>query len=90
MTIDDKITDEKLQHGIKREAAKTSALLSGKINKYEYLAGEEILTPDQRRVIEQAKLTYPLLGKASEKQIKPTEDQGEKQWKRHLKSVGNN
>ena len=37
MTIDEKIREEKLQHGINREAAKLSALSSGKINKYEYL-----------------------------------------------------
>ena len=33
MTIDDKIRDEKLQHDTNREAAKISALLSGKIDK---------------------------------------------------------
>ena len=70
MTIDDKIRDEKLQYDINREAAKISALSSGKIDKYEYLTGEEILPPDQRRVIEQAKFTYSPLGKALEKQIK--------------------
>ena len=43
MTIDDKIRDKKLQHDINREVAKISALSSGKINKYEYLTGEEIL-----------------------------------------------
>ena len=37
MTIDEKIREEKLQHDINREAAKLSALSSGKINKYEYL-----------------------------------------------------
>ena len=58
MTIDDKIGDEKLQYDINKEAAKISALSSGKIHKYEYLIGEEILPSDQRRVIEQAKLTY--------------------------------
>ena len=42
MTIDDKIRDEKLQHGINREAAKISALSSGKIDKYEYLTGKKI------------------------------------------------
>ena len=42
MTID-KIRDKKLQHDINREVAKISALSSGKINKYEYLTGEEIL-----------------------------------------------
>ena len=58
MTIDDKIGDEKLQYDINKEVAKISALSSGKIHKYEYLTGEEILPSDQRRVIEQAKLTY--------------------------------
>ena len=52
MAIDDKIRDIKLQYGINREAAKVSTLSSGKIDKYEYLTGEEILPPDQRRVIE--------------------------------------
>ena len=43
MTIDDKIRDEKLEYDINREAAKISALSSGKIDQYEYLADEEIL-----------------------------------------------
>ena len=34
MTIDDQITDEKLQCDINREAAKISSLSSGKIDKY--------------------------------------------------------
>ena len=34
MIIDDKIRDEKLQYNNNREAAKTSALSSGKIDKY--------------------------------------------------------
>ena len=62
--IDDKIRDEKLQYHIKREAAKISALSSGKIDKYEYLTGEEILPSGQTRIIEQAKFTYSPLGKA--------------------------
>ena len=40
---DDKIKDEKLQHDINREAAKISDLSSCKMDKYEYLTGEEIL-----------------------------------------------
>ena len=40
MTIEDQIKDEKLQYDINREPAKTSALSSRKINKYEYLIGE--------------------------------------------------
>ena len=47
MTIDDKrlemIRDWKLQYDIKREVAKVSTLLSGKVDKYEYPTGEEIL-----------------------------------------------
>ena len=65
--IDDKIRYKKVQYGINRDAAKISALSSLKIDKYEYLAGEEMLPSDQRRVIEQAKFTYSLLGKALEK-----------------------
>ena len=79
MTIDDEIKDEKLQYNINREAAKISELSSGKIDKYEYLTGEEILPSDQSRIIEQAKFTYSPLGKAFEKQIKTNEDQGIKQ-----------
>ena len=67
MTTDDKIRDEKLQYDIKKEAAKLSALLSGKIDKFEDLIGEEILISDQRRVIEQAKFLYSPLGKAFQK-----------------------
>ena len=43
--------DETVQYGINREAAKISALLSGKIDKYEFLRGEEILSSDQSRII---------------------------------------
>ena len=67
MTIDDKFKDEKLQYNINREAANTSALLSGKIDKYEYVTWEEILPSDQSRIREQAKFTYFPLRKASEK-----------------------
>ena len=35
--------DEKLQHNIYGEAAKISALSSGKAHKYEYLTSEDIL-----------------------------------------------
>ena len=81
MTINDQIRDEKLQYDINREAAKISALSSGKIHKYEYLTGEDILPSNQQKIIEQAKFTYSPLGKAFEKQIKTIDDQGEKQIK---------
>ena len=79
MTINDQIRDEKLQYDINREAAKISALSSGKIHKYEYLTGEEILPSNQQQIIEQAKFTYSLLGKVFEKNIKTIEDQGQKE-----------
>ena len=56
MTIHDKIRDEKLQFDISREAAKISAISSGKIDNYEFLTGKEILPSDQSRMIEQASL----------------------------------
>ena len=65
MTIDDQIRDEKAQYDINTEAAKISALSSGKINKYEYLTGEEILCSNQKQAIEQAKFTYSPLGKSN-------------------------
>ena len=81
MTIDDQIRNEKLQYDLNREAAKISALWSGKIHKYEYLTGEHILPSNQQQTIEHAKFTYSPLGKAFEKQIKTIKDQGEKQVK---------
>ena len=47
----------------------------------EYLTGKAILPSDQNRVIEQAKFTYSLLGKAFEKQTKMIEEQEQKQVK---------
>ena len=70
--------DEKLQYDINREAAKIS-LSSSKIDKYEYLTGEEILPSNQQQITEQAKFTYSPLGKAFEKQIKKIKDQGQNQ-----------
>ena len=81
MIIDDKIRDEKLQYDINREAAKISGLSSGKIDKYEYFTGEEILPSDRRRVIEQSKFTYSPLRKALEKQTNTTVVQSENQIK---------
>ena len=60
---------------------KISALSSGKINKYEYLTGEEILPSSQKQIAEQAKFTYSPLGKAFEKETETIEDRAEKQNK---------
>ena len=86
MTTEDQIKDEKLQYDINKEAAKISALSSGKIDKYEYLTGEEILPSNQQQIIQQAKFTYSPLRKAIEKQVKTIEDQGKKQ----VKAIQNN
>ena len=43
MTIEDQIRGEKLQYDINMILIEISALSSGKIDKYEYLTGEEIL-----------------------------------------------
>ena len=67
MTIIEKIRDVKLQFNINIGAAKISVLSFGKIYKYEYLTGEEILQSDQSTI------------KAFEKQIKAIENQGIKQ-----------
>ena len=64
----------KLQYGINRKAAKISDLSSGKIEKYEYPTGEQILPSNQKQITEQAKFTYSPLGKPFEKQIKTFED----------------
>ena len=79
MTIEDHIRYEKLQYDINREAAKISALSSDKIDQYECLTGEEILSSNQQQIIGQAKFIYSPLGKAFEKQTKTIEDQGKKQ-----------
>ena len=82
MTIDNKIKDKKTTILTKKQQ-KNFALSSGKIDKYEYVTGEQII-----RVELQSKL-IPFLGKVYNKQIKNIESQGEKQ-KNHLKSMENN
>ena len=78
MATDDQSRDEKLQYDINREAAKISTLSSNIFNKNEYLTGEEILSSNQKQIIQQVKFAYSPLGKAFEKQIKTIEDHGEK------------
>ena len=69
MTINGQIRDEKIQYRINGEAAKITALSSGKIHKQEYLTGQDILPCNQQKIIEQAKFTYSPLEKAFDKQI---------------------
>ena len=75
MAINDKTRGEILHHDINIEAAKISPLSSGKTDKYEILKDEEILAPNQTRLIEKAKFAYCPLGKAFEKQTKTIEEQ---------------
>ena len=51
---------EKSKYGVYRKAGKISTLPSGETDKYEYLTGEEILSSDQSRIIEQARFTCSL------------------------------
>ena len=67
-----------MQYEINREAAKISALTSGKIDKYEYRTVEEIIPADQRGVIELAKFAYSPSENTFEKQTKIIEEQGKK------------
>ena len=53
--------------------------MSGKIDKYEYLIGEEILPSGQSKITKQAKCIYSPLGKAFGRQTKTIEYQGTKQ-----------
>ena len=78
MKINNQIRDEKLWYDINREAAKISALSSGKIHKYEYLTSEDILPSNQQQIIEKARFIYTPLGKAFKKQVKTIEDQEKK------------
>ena len=78
MIIDDQIRNKKLKYDINRKTAKMSALSPNKLGKYEYLTAEEKLPTNQQQIIEKAKFTYSLLGKAFEKQGKTIEDQGKK------------
>ena len=81
MTIDHKVRDKKLQYDINSEEKKILALSSSKIDRYEHLIGEEILTFDQRRVVEKTKFTYSLSGKALENKQKQLKIKEKKQIK---------
>ena len=60
-----------------------------KIDKYEYLTGEEILSSNQRQTIEQAKFVYSIFGKAFEKQkqLKSKEKKQIKSLEKHGKQL---
>ena len=58
MTTDDKISDKKLQYDINKKAAKKSVLSSQKIDKYEYLTGEEMFLSIQRQINNRTSYVY--------------------------------
>ena len=58
ITMNDQIRDEQLQYDINTKAAKISALSSRKIDKYEDLTGNEILSYNQQQIIEKAKFSF--------------------------------
>ena len=75
MTFNEKIKEEKVLCNIIRATAKISLSSSSKMNKYEYLAGREILPLQQHRIIEETKFTYSTWKKAFVKQTKTIEGQ---------------
>ena len=52
MTTNDQIRDEKLAYDVNKKTAKISALYTGKIDKYEYLTGKQILPSNIQQIIE--------------------------------------
>ena len=75
MAIDYQIKDEKVQYNINREAAKLSALSSGKIEKYKYLTCKEIVPSNQKQIIEQAKFNLKQANLFWEKILKKKQKQ---------------
>ena len=65
--IDNKSKANQAQYVLDRLAANISALLSGELKKYKYLAGEDL--GYKPSVIEQAKFDYSLLGKVFNKEL---------------------
>ena len=84
--LDRKIKQNEAQYNLDRKAAKTSALPSNNLDKYEYLTGEDLgLKPS---TVEQAKFEYSLLGKIFNKGL-DKDDRKEELLKR-LKNIEKN
>ena len=70
--LDKNIMQNEAQYDLDRKAAKTSALSSNYLGKYEYLTGEDLgFKPS---TFEQAKYEYSLLGKIFTKGLEKEED----------------
>ena len=68
-----KIRSNQAQYDLRRQNAKISALISGELDKYEYLTGEELrYKPD---VVQKAKFEYSPLGQVFNKGLKTDEKQ---------------
>ena len=61
---------------------KISAFSSGKIHKYEYHTGEDILPSNQQQIIEQAKFTNSPLGKLLKNKQKQLKIKGKNRLRR--------
>ena len=82
-SLDRKIIQNEAQYDLDRKAAKTSALSSNNLDKYEYLTGEDLgLKPS---TIEQTKFEYSPLGKIFNKGLSK-DDKKEGLFKR-LKNI---
>ena len=81
--LDDKIKANQAQYNLDREAAKISGLLSIKLDKYEYLTGEDL--GYKPGVVEQAKFEYFPLSKVFNKGLK--RDDEEKGLLQRLKNI---
>ena len=72
---------------IRLEMKDYNMILTKKLKKYQHyhqvklINMKEILPSDKSRIIDQTKFTYSPLGKASEKQTKTIEEQGERRIK---------
>ena len=72
-TLDNIIRSNQSQHDLDRQNAKISALSSGKLDKYEYLTGEDLrYKPD---VVQKAKFEYSPLGQVFNKRLETDEKQ---------------
>ena len=69
--LDGKIKANKAQYDLDREAAKISALSSGELEKYEYLAGKDL--GYRTDVSQKAKFEYFLLSKVFNKGLDESE-----------------
>ena len=71
--LDDKIRQNKADYDFYRQNAKISALSSGKLDKYEYLTGEDLgYRPDP---VQKAKFGYNPLGQVCNKGLDVNENQ---------------